>query len=231
MKGKPHLRIKLWAENDRPREKLIQHGKLTLSDAELIAILLRSGSVDETAVDLAKQLLASVENSLPELGKLDMGELTRFRGIGDVKAITLIAALELGRRRRESDVLQKKTLQNSEEVFHYMEPLLSELKHEEFWVVYLNRSNRILKRENVSKGGVSGTIADTRMIYKTAIEVLASGIVLCHNHPSGSPKPSKADIQLTRRLSEAGRVLEIPVLDHLIITDKIYYSFADEGAL
>jgi len=227
----PRLTIKKWAEDDRPREKLIKHGKAALSDAELIAILLGCGNLKETAVDLAKRILLSVENNLPELGKVGMAELVKFPGVGKAKALSIIAALELGRRRKESEFLEKKVIQNSQDAFRYMEPLLGDLPHEEFWVIYLNRSNKVIRRENVSRGGISGTVADSRLIFKSAIEALASGIIVAHNHPSGGLKPSDADLQLTRRLAQAGHMLEVPLLDHLIITDKAYYSFADQGTL
>jgi len=225
------LNIKAWAEEDRPREKLALKGKNTLSDAELVAILIGSGNKNETAVELSKKILASINNDLNELGKLSITDLTKFNGIGEAKAISIIAALELGRRRKTSDVEKRVKVTSSKDAYNSIAPVLSDLQHEEFWVIYLNRNNEILKQENISKGGVSGTVADSKIIFKRAIEMLASAIILSHNHPSGSLKPSKADIQLTKKLKEAGSMLDIPVLDHLIIGEKAYFSFADESLI
>ncbi len=226
-----NLNIKAWAEADRPREKLALKGKNTLSDAELVAILIGSGNKNETAVELSKKILASINNDLNELGKLSISDLTKFNGIGEAKAISIIAALELGRRRKTTAVEKRVKVTSSKDVYNSIAPVLSDLLHEEFWVIYLNRNNEIIKQENISKGGVSGTVADAKIIFKRAIEVLASAIILCHNHPSGNLKASNADIQLTKKLKEAGAMLDLPVLDHLIIGEKDYFSFADESLL
>ncbi|MFM1875481.1 MAG: hypothetical protein RL266_1218 [Bacteroidota bacterium] len=221
--------IRSWAEDDRPREKLLMKGKAALSDAELIAILIGSGSANETAVDLSKRILQSLNNQLSELGKLSVKDLTKFKGIGEAKAISIIAAMELGRRRKESEPDKRVKISDSRSAFEIFYPFLGDLKHEEFWVLYLNRANEVIGKENVSKGGVSGTIVDPKVVFKAAVQFPASAIVLAHNHPSGQLKPSQADHQLTRKLKEAGNALDIPVLDHLIIGDCNYYSFADEG--
>ena len=228
MEYNQNLNIKAWAEADRPREKLALKGKSTLSDAELVAILIGSGNKNETAVELSKKILASINNDLNQLGKLTIAYLIKFNGIGEAKAISIIAALELGRRRKTADVDKRPKVNSSKDAYNSISPLLSDLQHEEFWVIYLNRNNEILKQENISKGGVSGTIADSKIIFKSAIESLASAMILCHNHPSGNLKPSNADIQLTKKLQEAGIMLDIPVLDHLIIGEKDYFSFSDE---
>ena len=228
MEYNQNLNIKAWAEADRPREKLALKGKSVLSDAELVAILIGSGNRNETAVELSKKILASINNDLNQLGKLSIADLIQFNGIGEAKAISIIAALELGRRRKTAGVDKRQKVQSSKDAYNSISPLLSDLPHEEFWVIYLNRNNEILKQENISKGGVSGTIADSKIIFKRAIESLASAMILCHNHPSGNLKPSNADIQLTKKLKEAGNMLDIPVLDHLIIGEKDYFSFSDE---
>jgi DNA repair protein RadC len=221
--------IRSWAEDDRPREKLLLKGKAALSDAELIAILIGSGSTSETAVDLSKRILQSLNNKLSELGKLSVKDLTKFKGIGEAKAISIIAAMELGRRRKESEPEKRQKLTDSRSAFDIFYPHLGDLNHEEFWVLYLNRANEVIGKENVSKGGISGTIVDPKVVFKAAVQFPASAIVLAHNHPSGQLKPSQADHQLTKKLKEAGNALDIPVLDHLIIGDGNYYSFADEG--
>ncbi|ADB36587.1 RadC family protein [Spirosoma linguale] len=223
--------IQSWAEEDRPREKLMLKGKAALSEAELIAILLNSGTVDLTAVDVAKIILKSVNNNLNDLAKLSIKDLSKFRGIGEARAITIIAALELGRRRKEQDRPQRARVTCSRDAYNEMIPHLIDKPHEEFWILLMNRANEILRPVQISTGGVSGTIADPKLIFKQAIEYLASSMILFHNHPSGNLTPSQADKDLTRKLKDAGRLLDIPVLDHLIFTDKAYYSFADEGIL
>lgn len=228
---KNNLNIKAWAEEDRPREKLALKGKITLSDAELIAILISSGNRNETAVQLSKKILSSINNDLNKLGKLTISDLKRFNGIGEAKAISIIAALELGRRRKGSSVEKRLAIKSSNDAYNVIVDVLSDLPHEEFWVIYLNKKNEVVKKENISKGGIDGTIADTKIIFKHAIEQLASAIILCHNHPSGNLKPSTADIKLTRKLKETGIMLDTPVLDHLIIGEKDYFSFADEGII
>ena len=225
------LNIKAWAEEDRPRDKLSLKGKNALSDAELIAILIGSGNKLETAVELSRKILSSINNDLNKLGKLTIPDLTQFKGIGEAKAISIIAALELGRRRKGSKVEKRLSINSSNDAFNIIADVLSDLPHEEFWVIYLNKKNEVLKKENISKGGIDGTIADTKIIFKHAIEQLASALILFHNHPSGNLKPSKADIKLTKKLKETGIMLDTPVLDHLIIGEKDYFSFADEGII
>ncbi len=231
MEGNERMTIKAWAEEDRPREKLMNKGRRSLTNAELMSILLRSGSSMESAVDLAKKILNSVGNDLASLGNLSVHDLTKFRGMGEAKAISIIAALELGRRRRDLKEAKKDTISASNDVTALLRPFVADLQHEEFWVLYLNRANKILAMKNISSGGLSGTVVDSRIVFKIALEHLASSIILCHNHPSGSTKPSEADIRLTKQLSEAGKMLDIAVLDHIIITAKSFYSFADEGLL
>ncbi len=225
------LTIKSWAEDDRPREKLLLKGNKALSDAELIAILIGSGNKEETAVDLSKRILSSLNNSLSALGKLTVADLTAFKGIGEAKAITIITALELSRRVRFEKVLQLPKIASSKAVFEVMQPLIGELQHEEFWVIYLNNSNKILHKKLVSKGGLTGTLVDIRLIFKKAIELYATSIILCHNHPSGKLSPSHADKQLTKKIIQSGITLDIHVLDHLIITENAYFSFADENLM
>ena len=223
--------IKQWAEDDRPREKLINKGKSALSDAELLAILLRSGSSKETAVDLSKRILHHVSDNLIELSKLGFADLMVFNGIGEAKALSIIAALELGRRRRESEIAIKQQIIGSKDVFEYFHSNLNDSQYEEFWVLLLNRGNKIIKKVMISEGGIAGTVADPKRIFKTAIENNASSMILCHNHPSGNLKPSEADIKLTKKLKDAGTMLDISVLDHIIIGEEKFYSFADEGLI
>jgi DNA repair protein RadC len=224
-------RILSWAEEDRPREKLLLKGKAALTDAELVAILIGSGTRDLSAVDLSKIILQKASNNLNELAKLSIKDLMKIKGIGEAKAISIIAALELGRRRKESEVVLRARFSSSRDAYEQIQPYLLDLPHEEFWLLLLNRANEVIKPVQVSQGGVSGTVADPKIIFKFAIECLASAIILVHNHPSGNLKPSEADKELTRRLYNAGKLLEIPVLDHLIFTDGGYLSFADEGML
>ena len=218
-----------WSEDDKPREKLMLKGKSVLSDAELIAILIGSGSRNESAVDLSKRILASVDNNLNALGKLSISQLMNFKGIGEAKAISIIAALELGRRRRAEDAVELKKVTSSKIIFEIMQPIIGELPHEEFWIIYLNNSNKVISKSQLSKGGITGTLVDVRIVFKTALEMGATGLILCHNHPSGTLIPSDADKQITRKLKLAGDSLEIKVLDHLIVTEKNYFSFVDEG--
>lgn len=226
-----NLKIKEWAVEDRPREKLLKKGIQSLSNAEIIALLIGSGTKNESAVDLSKRILKSVNNNLNELGKLDVNELIKNKGIGEAKAITIIAALELGRRRKVSEIIEKKKITQSNDVFEFFQPLLGDLPHEEFWILLLNRSNRIVEKKKISQGGVSGTVIDVKIILKHALENLASSIILCHNHPSGNKMPSKADDNITRKLVEGSTLLDIKVLDHIIIADTDYYSYADEGTI
>ncbi len=223
--------IKNWSQDDQPREKLLYKGKAALSDAELVAILIGSGNRDESAVALCKRILASTENNLSALGKLSIKQLMEFKGIGEAKAITIIAALELGRRRRGEEALERKKITSSTSVFELLQPIIGELPHEEFWIVYLNNSNKVIQQNQLSKGGITGTLVDVRLALKTALEVGATGIILAHNHPSGTLKPSEADKQLTSKLKIAAQSLDINVLDHLIVTENAYFSFADEGLL
>jgi DNA repair protein RadC len=206
-------------------------GKNALSDSELIAILIGSGSRNETAVDLSKRMLASVSQNLNALGKLSLSQLMQFKGIGEAKAITIIAALELGRRRRVEETVELVKITSSKVIFDVMQPIIGELPHEEFWIVYLNNSNKVISKTQLSKGGITGTVVDLRLVFKMALEYGATSIVLCHNHPSGSLKPSDADIQITQKLKRAGESLEIAILDHVIVTETSYFSFVDQGIL
>lgn len=225
------MNIKSWSPEDRPREKLLLKGTTALSDAELIAILLGSGTAKLSAVDVAKKVLAYVENNLDALAKLSVKELMKAKGIGEARAITIVAAMELGRRRKEQLPEEKPKLDSSISAFNIIKGDLQDLPHEEFWVLLLNRAHRLIKKKRVSEGGVSGTVADPKIIFKLALEELASGIIVAHNHPSGNLKPSANDISLTKKLKEAGKVLEIDVLDHLIIGHQQYFSFTDEGLI
>lgn len=228
---KENQSIKTWAEDDRPREKLLLKGRDSLSNSELLAILLRSGSRDESALSLAKRILESCNNNLFELSKIGMDHFKKFKGVGKVKAITILAALEIGKRRQQSEALHRPTIQGSRDAYEMVKYNLEELQHEESWAMFLNRRNAILGIEKMSAGGISGTIMDMRMIYKRAIEHQASGIILVHNHPSGNLKPSSADMDITSKAKSAGTALDIQLLDHLIISEHGYYSFADEGVL
>lgn len=220
-----------WSEDDKPREKMMLKGKSALSDAELVAILIGSGSRNESAVALSKRILASVNNNLSSLGKQSLAQLMEFKGIGEAKAITIAAALELGRRRKEENPLELIKVTSSKVMYQEMYPIIGELPHEEFWVVYLNNSNKIIFKAQLSKGGITGTIVDVRLVFKIALEQNAVAIVLAHNHPSGKLQASEADIQVTKRIKNAGLQLDIPVLDHVIVTEHGYFSFADEGIL
>ncbi|MFN8416052.1 MAG: DNA repair protein RadC [Cytophagaceae bacterium] len=224
-------RITSWAEDDRPREKLALKGTAALSDAELIAILLGSGTRELSALDLAKEILYHSQNNLHELARKSIPDLCKHKGIGEAKAITLVAALEIGKRRKEVEGIDRLQIKTSQEVYQYFAGDLMDLPHEEFWVLLLNRKNKIIKPIKISSGGVSGTVADPKLIFKYALEHLASSIILVHNHPSGNPNPSDADIQLTKRMVQAGNLMETPVLDHIIIAHKNWYSFADEGKI
>lgn len=223
--------IKQWAEEDRPREKLMQRGRHALTDAELIAILIGSGTRSLSAVEVGKLVLNSAGNNLNELAKFSMKQLMEIKGIGEAKAITIIAALELGRRRKAEEIQVKPKITSSKDVYEIVKPDLTDLDHEEFWVLMLSRSNQVKKKVPISKGGVSGTVADPKIIFQKALEELASSIILVHNHPSGNLQPSQADIQLTRKMVAAGKMLDLPVLDHIIFANQGYYSFSDEGML
>lgn len=223
--------IKQWAKDDRPREKLRAKGASALSDAELLAILLHHGTRDKSAVDLARELLALGKNNLSELGKLSIAELSRVKGIGEAKAITIVAALELGRRRQATASLEKAVVTSSADVARYLQSLLRDHRHEVFAVLFLNRANKINHFQVVSQGGITGTVADPRIILKKALEEDAVSLILCHNHPSGALKPSRADEELTFKIKEAARYFDIKVLDHLIVSEEGYFSFADEGLI
>ncbi|MBG7613533.1 DNA repair protein RadC [Polaribacter sp. BAL334] len=225
------LSIKSWALDDRPREKLVAKGKTVLSDAELIAILIGSGNRQESAVALSQRMLQSVEGNINELAKLSIEKLMTFKGIGEAKAVNIIAALELGKRRQLENLLEKPKITGSKDVFNLMQPIIGDLSHEEFWVLFLNNSNKVLAKHQVSKGGMTATVVDVRLLFKQALELFSVAIIVCHNHPSGKLKPSDADLQLTQKIKNAGTTLDIKLLDHLIITEKAYFSFADEGVL
>lgn len=225
------LNIKDWAVEDRPREKLLSKGPRSLTDAELIAILIGSGNIEETAVELSRRILASADNNLNELGRKGIDYLTKFQGIGEAKAVTIAAALELGKRRKEADVFNKKQITGSKDAAEYFQPTLGDLNHEEFWILLLNRGNRIIDSFMVSQGGISGTVIDVRLILKNALEKMASAIILCHNHPSGTMQASNADLNITRKIKSAAEIMDITVLDHIIIGQNNYLSLADEGML
>lgn len=226
------LTIKQWAEEDRPREKMLKKGFGSLSDAELLAILIGSGNREESAVELCKRILNDVKNNLNELAKLSIDELMKcYKGIGEAKAISIVAALELGRRRKLSEIINKKQVTCSKDVYEYFSAIIGDLYHEEFWILLLNRANKIIDKQNISKGGLAATVVDVRLVMKLALEKTASAIILCHNHPSGNLQPSNEDILITKKLQESGEILDIPVLDHIIISDNSFYSFADEGIL
>jgi DNA repair protein RadC len=225
------LKITDWAAEDRPREKLIQKGTASLSDAELLAILISSGTKNKSAVDLGRELLGIVNNNLNSLGKLTIADLKKIHGIGTARAVTIAASLELGRRRKLSEAQYVAQIRSSKDVADIFQPLLSDLLHEEFWILFLNRSNKVINRMKLSQGGISGTVTDVRLVMKEAIECLASGIIVCHNHPSGNLNPSESDSKITQKIKVAGNLMDIQLLDHLIISDKDYYSFADNGML
>jgi DNA repair protein radc len=223
--------ILAWAEEDRPREKMLLKGHRSLSDAELIAILLGSGSKGESAVALAQSILASVDNDLRELGKRSLAELQKFKGVGEAKSIAIAAALELGRRRQLSDLRERPKITSSRDAYLLIAPMLADLHHEEFWVLMLNKSCEVIKRENLSIGGTSGTVVDVKKVLKAAIDAKASAFIAIHNHPSGGLNPSDSDLRLTKRMVEAGKLIDMPMMDHLIVSERGYYSFADEGMI
>ncbi|TKC61307.1 DNA repair protein RadC [Pedobacter hiemivivus] len=223
--------IKMWAEADRPREKLLLNGRRHLTDAELIAILIGSGNKDETAVDLSKRILGFYNNDLDALGKVSVKDLSKFKGIGEAKAIAIVAALELGRRRKEADGPDVLKIVTSADAIAVLQPVFADLNHEEFWILILNQANYLIGKQLISKGGMAGTVADPKIIFKTALEHNAAYVILAHNHPSGSLRPSQQDINITKKMVEAGRMLDLYVLDHLIVTDKLFYSFGDEGLI
>lgn len=223
--------LRNWAEADRPREKMMKLGKHNLTESELIAILIRTGTKEKNAVDVAKELLAKFKNDLTQLARVSVKDLSSVKGMGNVKAITVIAALELGRRRREAEGMKKAVIQTSKDAADILLPELSDLNHEKFILLLLNRNNAVVDKFEVSNGGVAGTVVDPKIVFKRAIDYHASGLILAHNHPSGNLKPSEEDIKLTKKLWDAGEFLEVSVLDHIIIGGNNYYSFADEGIM
>jgi DNA repair protein RadC len=223
--------IKLWSQDDRPREKLLIKGKNALSDAELIAILIGSGNKEDSAVELSKKILKSVNNNLIELSRLSVIDLVRFKGIGDAKAVSIVAALELGNRKREADIIVRDKISSSKDVFELFSSTFSGCDYEAFWILLLNRANCIINKVNISEGGLSGTIVDPKKVFRFALENKASSVVLCHNHPSGNIQPSEADIKLTKKIKDVGSALDLEIIDHIIIGNENYYSFADEGIL
>lgn len=225
------LSIKNWSEEDQPREKLMAKGRQVLSDGELLAILIGSGNRNESAIELCKRILNDSENNLNELAKKSVHDLMQYKGIGEAKAISIVAALELGRRRKSEVVLEKVKINSSKQLYEYIRPVLEDLQHEEFWIVMLNRANKIIGKQLIGRGGIAETTADLKLIFKKSIESLASAIILTHNHPSGNLKPSESDFKLTKKIQEAAKLFDIAVLDHLIIGDGNYYSFNDEGEM
>ena len=223
--------IRNWALEDRPREKLLNHGTQCLSDTELLAIILGSGTRNTSAVELARQILESAGNNLHQLGKASVSELKQIKGVGKAKALMLLSAFELGRRRTQTETIIKSKITSSKDVFHLFHPILGDLPHEEFWILILNRSNHVIEKVRISQGGISGTVIDTRLILRNAIEKLASGLILCHNHPSGNTQPSDNDKKITEKIQKAANYMEINLLDHIIIADKNFFSFADEGIM
>ena|ERR1035437_3555312 len=231
MNSPKKLNIKQWAAEDQPREKMILKGPSALSNAELLAILIGSGTKEGNALMVAQNILENAHNSLNLLGKKSIQDLQKEKGIGEARSITIMAAMELGKRRKMEDAKENKHITASSQAFEYLQPLMCDLQHEEFWIIYLNRSNAIIEHCNVSKGGTSGTIIDVRIILKKGIELLASSIVLAHNHPSGSAKPSDADKAITEKIASAGKLVDINVIDHIIVCEHSYFSFADQGLL
>lgn len=226
-----NLPISQWSEEDKPREKLMLKGKSQLSKAELIAILIGSGNREESAVQLSQSILNKVNNNLAELSGLSITDLMKFKGIGEAKAISIVAGLELGKRRLAEGVFEKKKIKSSEDAFHIMYPELSDKQYEEFWILLLDRANQVLRKVNISEGGMAGTVADPKKIFKIALDFNASSMILAHNHPSNNLKPSQNDIHLTNKLRDAGKLLDLQVIDHLIIGNDSYYSFADESMI
>ncbi|SEM18313.1 DNA replication and repair protein RadC [bacterium A37T11] len=226
-----NMSIKSWAEDDRPREKLLKQGRRSLTDAELIAILIGSGSRTESAVELGRRMLHAVDNNLNLLAKLSVPELCKFKGIGEAKAISIVAALELGRRRKEAPEEDRPVIHSSKDVYQLLKPMYADLNHEEFWILLVNNANKVLNKQLISRGGTGGTVVDVKIVFQLVIQHGATTVVLTHNHPSGSLRPSPEDVSITKRISQAGALLDIRVMDHVIFTDKGYYSFADAGQL
>lgn len=226
-----YMSIKHWSNDDKPREKMISQGVQNLSDVELIAILIGSGTREVSAVELSRHILAESENRLSSLSKLSISELMKIKGIGKAKAVAILAALELGKRRNSADISENQQITSSKDVYNLFHSLLCDLSHEEFWVLYLNRANKIINKYKLSQGGLSGTVIDIRLILKRALEFLASGIIICHNHPSGNINPSENDKKITSKLKIASTQMDIKLLDHIIVCDQSYFSFCDEGIL
>ena len=231
MKEYKNTTIKAWSVEDRPREKLLKSGVQSLSNAELIALLIGSGTREMNAVDLSRNLLASVSNNLHELSRLGTVDLVKIKGIGTAKAITLMAAIELGSRKNNSYAEEKVSIKNSQTAYELLYPVIGELEHEEFWIIILNRAHKVIKTEKISQGGLTGTVIDTRMILKHALDKRATSLIVSHNHPSGNKTPSEADINITKKIKNAAEIMDINVLDHVIVAGQTYFSFADEGLM
>lgn len=225
------MNIKSLAEEERPREKLLLRGKQSLTDAELLAIILGSGSKSESSITLAQRILSSVNHNWNELAKLTIRDLCKFNGVGKVKAIEIITSLEIGRRKSLQQALKKEKISSSKDAYNILQPIIGDLMIEEFWVIYLSRSNKILSKEKISQGGITGTMVDNRLIFKHAIELNAVSLIISHNHPSGNIQPSNSDIQITHEIKKAGNLLNITLMDHLIVTQTSFFSFADENLL
>ena len=225
------MSIKLLAEDDRPREKFLLKGKNSLSDAELLAIIMGSGNREDSAVQLARKILDSVGNNWHNLSLLQISDLMKFKGVGEAKAISIATALEIGRRRAAQEVPEKIQITNSQETYKVLAPFLADLQTEEFWVVFLNQNNRIIGKSRLSSGGINQSVVDIRILFKNALEHFATGIIVAHNHPSGNLKPSQEDLKITKQIAEAGKILNIQLLDHLILAQNSYLSFADENLL
>ncbi|CAA7195573.1 RadC family protein [Chryseobacterium potabilaquae] len=225
------MSIKFLAEDDRPREKFLLKGKNSLSDSELLAIIMGSGNKDESAVELARRILTSVDNNWNQLSLLSVKDLVKFKGIGEVKAISIATALEIGRRRASQDIPEKITISNSRDAYNVLKNYLSDLRTEEFWAIFLNQSNKVIHVAQLTHGGISQSIVDVRILFKTALDHFATAVIIAHNHPSGSLDPSKDDMQITQKILGGGKTLSIQLLDHLIITQNSYFSFSDEGLL
>jgi DNA repair protein RadC len=223
--------IKSWAEDDRPREKMMLKGRHSLSDAELLAIILGSGSREKSAVELAQEILLNSSNNLSLFGKMTFNDLIKFKGVGEAKAISILAALELGRRRKETEIPKKYKIKSSQDIYEYLSPYFLDLKHEESYVIFLNRANEIIHKEQISKGGFASTIVDGKIIFKLALDHRASSVILSHNHPSGQLFPSEQDKKITTELISFGKMIDLPIMDHIIFTDNGYFSFADQGLM
>ncbi|MBB4805380.1 DNA repair protein RadC [Chryseobacterium defluvii] len=225
------MSIKILAIDDRPREKFLLKGRNSVSDSELLAIIMGSGSKQETAVELARKILASVDHNWHQLSLLSVKDLMKFKGVGEVKAISIATALEIGRRRSGQEVSEKTIVSNSDDAYQVFKNQLSDLRAEEFWAIFLNQSNKVVHISKLTQGGISQSVVDVRILFKTALDHYSTGIIIAHNHPSGSLKPSREDINITQKIQEAGKFLNVQLLDHLIITQNAYFSFSDEGLL